>query len=278
MSDCAKYNCISQSWPKDAQAHCTPKRCVFFKQKGQENMAKKPKEPKEKKTSSEERTHSELSPSSADRWWNCPGSVALCRTVPRRAQSADAAEGQAAHEVLERCLKQYLIDQRFLNPFDMVGMEIKAGDFTFEITDEMAEAVSITIDVVNGELQKGGFLVIEEKVFFTEGQGGRLDIAIVQPFVNVTMIDFKYGKGVLVSAEENKQMLLYCIGLLKKYDCPNARLGIIQPRIHSERDPWSFWDVPAGYLEAFEQEMKYRIEMTKDPGAPCVPGDKQCKF
>lgn len=241
-------------------------------------MAKKTKEPKEKKAEEVKRTHSELSPSNAERWWNCPGSVALCRTVARRPQSEDAAEGEAAHDVLERCLKQYLVDRTFLNPFDMVGMEIVVGEFTFEVTDEMAEAVSITIDVVKRELHKGGFLVVEQKVSVCPEVGGRLDIAIVRPYDTVVMIDFKYGRGVLVSAVENKQMLLYCLGLLKEFECPTAILGIVQPRIQSTQDPWSFWEVPAGYLESFEAEMKYRIEMTKDPAAPCVPGDYQCKW
>ena len=32
------------------------------------------------------------------------------------------------------------------------------------------------------------------------------------------IIDFKYGQGVLVDAEENPQMMLYALGALRQFD------------------------------------------------------------
>lgn len=261
---CAVYNCISQTWPDNERGHCG-KKCPLFKEKENENMAKKAKE---KPAEVVQKTHMELSPSHAERWWNCPGSVALCRTVPKAPQSENAAEGTAAHEVLERCLKQYLVDQTFLNPFDMVGLEILG----FEVTDEMAEAISLVIDVVKAELHKGGELLVETKIDIITGTvGGTLDIAIIRPFEEIIVIDFKYGRGVIVSAMDNKQMLLYLLGLAIQYGCPKAKLGIIQPRVQSG-EPVSFWDVPEDYLEAFQPELMRHIEMTKDPAALQIAG------
>jgi hypothetical protein len=256
--------CFSFNWPEEAKSACNicPHGERAQKQKD-ENVAKKKED-----TAIKEKTHMELSPSHAERWWNCPGSVALCRTVPKAPQSENAAEGTAAHEVLERCLRQYHVDQTFLNPFDMIGMEIKE----YEVNDEMAEAVALVIDTVKAELHKGGELLVETKVDVVAGVvGGTLDIAIIRPFEDIVVIDFKYGRGVVVSAVDNKQMILYLLGLAQTYGCPKAKTMIIQPRVQTG-EPISVWDVPEGYLEVFKGELIRHIEMTKDTAAMCIPG------
>jgi hypothetical protein len=215
-----------------------------------------------------EKKHMELSPSHAERWWNCPGSVALCRTVPKAPQSENAAEGTAAHEVLERCLKQYFIDKTFLNPYDMVGLEVLG----FEVDDEMADAVSFALDIVKMELHVGGELLVETNIEIVPGKvGGTLDIAIIRPFQEIVVYDFKYGRGVIVQVMDNKQMILYLLGLARKYGCPKAKIGIIQPRVQTG-DQVSTWEVPEGYLEAFENELKRHIDMTQEKEALLISG------
>ena len=48
------------------------------------------------------------------------------------------------------------------------------------------------------------------------------------------IIDFKYGQGVLVEAEENPQMMLYALGALRLfdslYDITEVSMSIYQPR------------------------------------------------
>lgn len=228
-------------------------------------MAKKPKAAEVQQP---ERKHMDLSPSHAERWWNCPGSVALCKTVPKAPQSPNAAEGTAAHEVLERCLKQYFVDKTFLNPYDMIGLEVKG----YEVNEEMADAVSLTIDIVRMEIHKGGELLVETSVdVIPNVVGGTLDIAIIRPFQEIVVYDFKYGRGVIVAAMDNKQMLIYLLGLAKQYGCPKAKIGIIQPRVQTG-DQVSSWELPEGYLEGFEREMNRHVEMTRDPSALCIAG------
>jgi hypothetical protein len=54
--------------------------------------------------------------------------------------------------------------------------------------------------------------------------------------------DFKYGKGVAVSPEENPQLMLYALGVLARYDLTKADiqvvLHIVQPRI-GEPQSWA---------------------------------------
>lgn len=215
--------------------------------------------------------HSELSPSNTERWWNCPGSVALCKGLPQR-ESEYAKEGICAHEVLERCLKSLGTDQG-LSPYDLVGMELEE----YEVTEEMAEAVMIAVDFVRTELQKGGKLYVERKITVVEGKiFGTLDIAIIKDFESIQVIDYKHGKGVLVRADDNKQLLTYLIGAAKIAEFETAELIIIQPRVMSE-DKISRWTVPADYLPTFEAELLRHIELTEEKEALLNPGE-WCKF
>lgn len=215
--------------------------------------------------------HSELSPSNTERWWNCPGSVGLCKGLPQR-ESEYAREGTCAHEVLDRCLKSFGTDNE-ISPYDMVGMEIEE----YEVTEEMAEAIQVAIDFIRAELQQGGRLFTDRKVTVVDGKiMGTLDIAIWKDFEDLKVIDYKHGKGVLVRADDNKQLLTYLIGAAKEFEYETAELIIIQPRVMTE-DKISRWVVPEGYLPTFESELLRHIELTEEKEALLNPGD-HCKF
>ena len=53
----------------------------------------------------------------------------------------------------------------------------------------------------------------------------------------IQVIDFKYGQGVPVTAEDNPQMKLYALGALSQYgylyDIRTVRMSIVQPRLDS---------------------------------------------
>ena len=65
---------------------------------------------------------------------------------------------------------------------------------------------------------------------------GTGDCVIVADSV-LTVIDFKYGKGVAVSSDHNSQMVLYALGALELfdalYDIVEVRMVIFQPRIQN---------------------------------------------
>jgi len=211
------------------------------------------------------KVHAELSPSSADRWMNCPGSVALCAQMPKPLQSEHAAEGDVAHEILEKSLK----DEKYL-PFDQVGGVIR----DVEVTDEMAEAVTFARDAVLQELQKGGQLLVEQKVQVLPGVFGTLDVAIIRPYKEIVVIDFKYGKGVIVSATDNPQLLLYALPLSREYEVEQVRLVIIQPRTEGQINTWT---ASCDYLDTFAAELERKIALTKEKGALVAAGP-WCKW
>lgn len=208
------------------------------------------------------KTHTDLSPSNADRWMHCPGSVALCKTVPKPPQSAAAAEGEAAHELLEKCLANPKI-----NPFDLVD-DLASNGIIWD--EEMAEAVSFTLNVIRAELQKGGDLLIEQKVDIIPGLiGGTLDAAVVREYDHITVFDFKYGRGVLVPAVDNPQLLLYLMPLVEAHEAATMTLVIIQPRTDSQI---SSWDCTREYLETFASEVNRTIALAKEENALFCPG------
>ncbi|MDD4352277.1 MAG: DUF2800 domain-containing protein [Candidatus Gracilibacteria bacterium] len=208
-----------------------------------------------------EKKHSDLAPSAAARWMNCPGSIALSAKMPKEESSSYAKEGTVAHEVLERCLKDPSI-----NPYDMEGLEID----DFEVDEEMCDGVSFTVDEVRKELQKGGTLLVEQQAEIVPGKiGGTLDIAIIKEFEKIIVADFKYGKGIDVSAVENPQLMLYALPLIKKYDVPEVEFIIYQPR---KMDSISRWTCSVEDLEDFEKEVLRCIELTEEPNAFTTPG------
>lgn len=85
--------------------------------------------------------HAKLSPSSASRWLNCPGSVALCENLPDSSSSA-ALEGTVAHALAAHCLTSGA------DPRTLVGMVFE-DIAEFPVSDEMAGHVADYCDYIN---------------------------------------------------------------------------------------------------------------------------------
>src|SRR5882672_9580016 len=80
--------------------------------------------------------HSNLGPSSAERWFNCPKSVSLSAALPPQKASQYAAEGTVAHTLAE----QYVTGKiDYLDLTDKVGAAVKQDGYEIEITDEMVD-------------------------------------------------------------------------------------------------------------------------------------------
>lgn len=87
------------------------------------------------------------------------------------------------------------------------------------------------------------------------------------------IIDFKYGQGVLVDAEENPQMMLYALGALRQfdhlYDITQVDMSIYQPR----RENVSTWTISVEQLmEWVEHTLKTKAEMAYQGEGDYVPG------
>jgi hypothetical protein len=204
----------------------------------------------------------------------CPGSVALCADLPDVASSS-AAEGTMMHSVAATCLQS----GRHANEF--VGMTDKATGLV--MNDEQARAVQTYVDRVHKVLKEtGGKLLVEQRVSIEhmtgeKGAHGTADAVILTPN-ELIVLDAKFGRGVEVTAENNPQLLMYANAVYREhelaYDFERVRIGIIQPRLGAAPE----WSLTAVELEAFEAEVSYLADRTRDPDAALLPSPKGCMW
>ena len=174
--------------------------------------------------------HAYLAASASHRWLKCPPSAKLCAEEEDKG-SPYAQQGTDAHE-----LCQYLVEKA-------LGRE--CADPTENLTwydGEMREAAEGYRDFVLEQIAeakklcKDPLVCIEQVLDFSkwvEHGFGTGDCVIVADSL-LQIIDFKYGLGVLVEAEDNSQLKLYALGALDTfgdlYDIRRIRLSIYQPR------------------------------------------------
>jgi hypothetical protein len=170
------------------------------------------------------RAHALLSASSAARWLACPPS-AVAAEAYENADTDYTREGTIAHEVAEI----------YANG-DKVNMEVT----TVDITSEMIECAQGYRDYIQEQTKSDTAVVLlEQRVDFSPWVPdgfGTADCIILQGDT-MDVIDYKYGKGVAVSATDNQQMKLYGLGALNDYgfacDIKTVRLHIYQPRLNN---------------------------------------------
>lgn len=175
--------------------------------------------------------HAVLSASSANRWLHCPPSVRLSEGYIDKA-SVFAMEGTSAHELCEYKLISAL-GMEAENPtenldFYNTEMEECAEGYATYILELVEKAKETCSDPV---------IMVEQRVDFSryvpEGFGTADCIIIADDILNI--VDYKHGKGVEVSAEDNPQMKLYALGALELFDClydiSKVQMTIFQPRL-----------------------------------------------
>lgn len=215
--------------------------------------------------------HAKLSASSAHRWMNCNPSANLEREFADRTSEA-AAEGSAAHALCEHKLRKALKmrSTRPVSKYDSDEMEM--------YTDSYVEFVLEQIEVAKQHCTDP-FVLIEQRLDFScyvpDGFGTGDCLIVADKLLHI--IDFKYGLGVLVEAEENPQMMLYALGALRLfdalYDIDTISMSIFQPR----RENVSTWTITVAELEEWAEktlrpkaELAFKGEGEFNPGPWCT--------
>ena len=174
--------------------------------------------------------HAVLSASSSERWINCPPSARLCEAYEDKG-SDYAAEGTDAHTLCEYRLKQALgIPAE--DPIENLSwyneeMEECAAGYAAYVVELLETAKQTCSDPV---------VMIEQRVDFSrwvQDGFGTADCILIADGV-LSIVDYKHGKGVEVSAEGNTQLSLYSLGALEIfdgiYDIDRVCVHIFQPR------------------------------------------------
>ena len=204
--------------------------------------------------------HARFSPSASDRLIHCPPSLLLGEEVGPEDTSSDyTREGTEAHSLGEFLLRTALGEQ----------MEDPRPGFHYynEEMKECAEGYRDAVLEIFHTVQRDcpdAIISIEQRVSleeYVEDSFGTTDALIIgngEMFV----IDYKHGRGVEVSAEENAQLKCYATGAYTAfsplYDIRKITLVIYQPRI-SNYSQWSL--TPEALLYWAENVLKPAADM-----------------
>lgn len=175
--------------------------------------------------------HALLSASSASRWIACPPSARL-NAVKVDASSEYAAQGTDAHTLCEYKLRKAL-GERVRDPSKKLSF----------LDNEMGECAEAYSEFVMGlvcqfrEESEDTLVSVEQRVDFSDyvPEGFGTADALIISGKTVCIVDFKYGKGIEVSADYNPQMMCYALGCIQMfdhlYDIDKVLMVIIQPRL-----------------------------------------------
>lgn len=211
--------------------------------------------------------HAILSASSSHRWLHCLPSARLELEFENKNGEA-AKEGTAAHALSEHKLKK--------------ALRIRSKRPTSEYdSDEMEECTDAYVDFIMEQVELARksctdpIVLIEQRLDFScyvpDGFGTGDCVIISDDRLHI--VDFKYGMGVLVDAEDNPQMKLYALGALEiydsLYDIKEISMTIFQPR----RENVSTWTVLVEELKAWaEEELKPKAAKAYQGEGEYMPG------
>jgi len=223
--------------------------------------------------------HALLSPSAAHRWLNCTAAPRLEENVEDKSSSY-ADEGTLAHAYCAKHLKTFL-------GVDTVDEDVEIAQF-YELyhTGEMDEYTdtykTIVLEKFNQARTKtrDAQLLVEVRLDFTKYMPeafGTADAVIIADGC-LEIIDFKYGKGVKVSAYNNPQMKIYALGAYEafsfEYNITRVRMTIVQPRI----DNLSEFEITADDLQKWaEEELQPKAKEAFSGKGKQMPG-AWCQF
>lgn len=222
-------------------------------------------------------THALLSASSAARWINCPPSARLCENIPDT-ESVHAKEGTLAHEMCEVKLTSYLVPAPKRTVTTKLN-KLKKNELYAPEMDGHTDTYVDYIKKIALSFPSKATVVAEKQVDYSNyvpDGFGTADCIIVHG-EDLYVVDFKYGTGVFVSAEENPQMKLYALGALNLYGIfypiKKIHFTIVQPRLNNISE----WSTTLEDLKAWGDSIKSTAQLAYDGGGEYRSGD-HCKF
>lgn len=221
--------------------------------------------------------HALLSPSAAKKWLGCPAALACEFGLPNESGQA-AVNGTAMHAMAETLLNRIIAGddiraEKYRGSYVLnegkgpIKALVKPEKGSVLITDDFVSQVNKYVDYCRPIIDAAELVEVESRVNLTrvlhpgaELNGkplhtfGTADLVVLVKRSDGTYMlivgDLKTGRH-KVLAKENKQMMLYALGLLRKlraiYDITAVRLVIFQPYAGGEEE----WDTTPEALEQF---------------------------
>lgn len=219
--------------------------------------------------------HSKIGPSKAKQWTECTASVSFIeqneRRLPPERGSSYADEGTTAHRY---------------------GEEVLKGELTLDqVPDDFRPHVALYVQTCRELIPTDGswhVVHIEEEVplFYKPQDIGTVDFLVATKDA-IHVRDLKYGAGVLVQSEHNKQLAIYAWSAIRPlldndlFPWPPdtvVTIHAIQPRHHE----WvnTPWVLTLGELQDFiEAEIAPKAKIILEGGeTEFSPGEETCRW
>ena len=220
-------------------------------------------------TPGEEKKHALLSPSSADRWLRCYGSVAANAEYPDTS-SAAAEEGTKAHALAAEILT-------------------RKEDADNTILGDVYRDILPYLEAVRERTTPQSIVLIEQELGLEPITGekdavGTADAVIITPRddggATISILDLKFGRGVEVEAVGNNQLMVYLLAALEQFaflgDFDEYELVICQPRIDPDPKVWFPQRDSVETMRVAIQDAARTILIS--PVVDRNPGEIQCKW
>jgi hypothetical protein len=211
--------------------------------------------------------------STAKRVINCPGSVALVAKMPPKDSSSYADRGTLLHNAMAT-----ILDSDTVTPESMLWTTYKGETLTGELLNEKILPALAALDAIDpeGVMEYAvetvvGFGAYLPGVFGSADLLGRLGSRAV-------VLDWKFGDGVAVSAEENEQGLFYAAAAMRTPEtawvfdgAEEIEIVIVQPPAVKR------WVTTVKRVKEFERSLKRAVKASQMPDAAIVVGD-HCRW
>jgi len=204
--------------------------------------------------------------STAKRVISCPASVKLVAKMPPKPSSVHADRGTLLHDAIALILED--------KP-DVVGMKYNDITLTQELYDEKIVPALAALDEINVDEY-----VVESRVGFGDllpGVFGSADL-LGRIGQRAVVLDWKFGDGVAVSAEENEQGMFYAAAAMRTLEtewvfdkAEEIEIIIVQPPVVRR------WLTTPARIKQFERELVAAVKQSQKDDAPFKTGD-HCRW
>ena len=210
--------------------------------------------------------------STAKRVINCPGSVALVQQVPPKPSSSYADEGTLLHNAIAAILETGKKPEDFLGTF-YNGVELTEDRLERKLLPALAALDEIDPE---GKLE----YAVEQVVGFGDALPGVFGSADLVGRIGNRgiLLDWKFGDGVAVEAEENLQALFYTAAALRTPATRWAFDGVESIEVIIVQPPQvKRWVTSLDRVRRFEAELILAVRAAQQPDAPLSAGD-HCRW
>lgn len=210
--------------------------------------------------------------STAKRVINCPASVALCAKMPPKPSSTYADKGTLLHDAIA------LILDGKATPESVIGNRYENEVLTQEWYDDKIAPALAALDEIDpdGKMEfavesRVGFGDLLPDVFGSSDLLGRIGSRAI-------VLDWKFGDGVAVSAEENEQGLFYAAAAMRTPETQWVFDGATEIEIIIVQPPSvKRWLTTPERVAQFERDLVKAVANSKYPTAIMQAGD-HCRW